>query len=165
MRLNDLVRRLDELIANGEDALRHLDDSGGSMQAVKPTRYSEFKSASVSFLDRTFGPLSAYSSQFRQEVSTPALYCMHRGLGVLRGARGELAGGWITSTRGLLSAEVFADFLDMAEHLLDNGYKDPAAVIIGGTLEEHLRQLAAANDIPIEEPQGRQDGPPESRSD
>jgi hypothetical protein len=39
----------------------------------------------------------------------------------------------------------------MAEYLLDNGYKDAAAVMIGGTLEEHLRQLAAANEIPIED--------------
>jgi hypothetical protein len=30
----------------------------------------------------------------------------------------------------------------MAEELLANGYKDAAAVMIGGVLEEHLRRLA-----------------------
>jgi len=30
----------------------------------------------------------------------------------------------------------------MAEHLLDEGNKAAAAVLIGGVLEEHLRKLA-----------------------
>jgi hypothetical protein len=30
--------------------------------------------------------------------------------------------------KGLITAEVFADFIEMAEHLLETGYKDPAAV-------------------------------------
>jgi len=38
----------------------------------------------------------------------------------------------------------------MADHLLDSGYKDPAAVICGSVLEEHLRQLCIKNNIPIE---------------
>ena len=40
----------------------------------------------------------------------------------------------------------------MAEYLLTERYKDAAAVIIGGVLEEHLRQLAARAQIPVEEP-------------
>jgi len=38
----------------------------------------------------------------------------------------------------------------MAEHLLEQGYKDPAAVLIGSVLEEHLRQLCDANSIETE---------------
>jgi hypothetical protein len=41
----------------------------------------------------------------------------------------------------------------MAEHLLAEDYlgsKDAAAVLAGGTLEEHLRQLCIKNKIPIE---------------
>ena len=54
------------------------------------------------------------------------------------------------TVKGLIAAELFADFLEMADHLLEQGYKDPAAVIIGSVLEEHLRQLCSANSIPIE---------------
>lgn len=35
----------------------------------------------------------------------------------------------------------------MAEHLLDSDYKDPAAVMIGSVLEEHLKQLCNKNGI------------------
>jgi len=37
----------------------------------------------------------------------------------------------------------------MSEHLLLNGYKDPAAVVTGSVLEEHLRQLCIKNEIEI----------------
>ena len=54
------------------------------------------------------------------------------------------------TVKGLIAAELFADFLEMADHLLQQGYKDPAAVIIGSVLEEHLRQLCNANSISTE---------------
>lgn len=40
--------------------------------------------------------------------------------------------------------------LEMATHLLDENYKDAAAVLTGGVLEEHLRQLCRKNQIPVE---------------
>lgn len=52
-----------------------------------------------------------------------------------------------SAIKGLVSAEVFSDFLDMAGYLLEQGYKDAAAVMIGSVLEEHLRQLCQANSI------------------
>ena len=41
-------------------------------------------------------------------------------------------------------------FLEMAHQLLAEGYKDPAAVMAGSVLEEHLRQLCQKHDIPTE---------------
>ena len=43
----------------------------------------------------------------------------------------------------LLQAEVFADFLEMAEHLLGGDYKDAAAVLLGAVLEDSLRKIAS----------------------
>ena len=42
------------------------------------------------------------------------------------------------TTKGLVTAEVFADYLEMAEHPLDERYRDPAAVVgrsISGTID------------------------------
>ena len=71
-------------------------------------------------------------------------------VGVLRALRREYDEGCLTTVKGLVRAEVFADFLGMAEHLLDQDYKDPAAVLVGGVLEEHLRGLCANRSIPTE---------------
>jgi hypothetical protein len=38
----------------------------------------------------------------------------------------------------------------MAEHLLKEGYKDPSAVLIGSTLEVHLRELCVSNNLELE---------------
>ena len=47
--------------------------------------------------------------------------------------------------------DFFTDFLEMAEYLISNGYKDPAAVMAGSVLEEHLRQLCKKESIDTEE--------------
>jgi hypothetical protein len=49
----------------------------------------------------------------------------------------------------LVHADLFADFLEMAHYLLQQGYKDPAAVISGSVLEEHLRKLCQKNSIDV----------------
>ena len=54
----------------------------------------------------------------------------------------------------LVHADVFADFLDMAQHLLEQGYKDPAAVMTGSVLEAHLRKLCDKYSIPVLKPDG-----------
>ena len=41
----------------------------------------------------------------------------------------------------MVASDVFADFLDQAQHLLEAGYKDPAAMLAGAVLEDGLRRL------------------------
>ena len=69
--------------------------------------------------------------------------------GMLNALRYEYEMGYIDSFEELLLADIFADFLEMAEHLLENGYKDASAVIVGSVLEQHLRKLAIKNDIDV----------------
>ena len=61
--------------------------------------------------------------------------------GVVRALQGDLKRGYLQGAQELIHGELFADFLEMAAHLLEEGYKDAAAVIAGGALESHLRQL------------------------
>jgi hypothetical protein len=71
-------------------------------------------------------------------------------VGSLRALRRDYDEGYLSTVQGLIRAELFADFLEMAGHLLEQGYKDPAAVLVGGVLEEHLRALCSARSIPVE---------------
>src|SRR5450759_204540 len=47
-------------------------------------------------------------------------------LGILRGLRADYAAGYLTTVEELIHADLFSDFLEMAEHLLKQGYKDPS---------------------------------------
>jgi hypothetical protein len=72
--------------------------------------------------------------------------------GVLSALRGAYDAGFLASVTEIIHADIFTDFVEMAEHLLSEGYKDPAAVIAGSTLEEHLRQLSVKNGIATDMP-------------
>ena len=69
---------------------------------------------------------------------------------ILKALREDVSSGYVSSISEIIHADLFADFTEMAEHLLEEGYKDPAAVIIGSVLEEHLRKLCIKNSLPIE---------------
>jgi len=70
-------------------------------------------------------------------------------LGVLKALRSDYLAGYLQELHELIHADIFSDFLEMAEYLLNEGYKDASAVIIGGVLEEHLRKLCLKNNISI----------------
>lgn len=71
-------------------------------------------------------------------------------IAVVDALRSDVAAGYLISQRQLIHGELFSDFLEMAQHLLEEGYKDAAAVIAGSSLEAHLRQLCAKHSIDIE---------------
>lgn len=70
-------------------------------------------------------------------------------MGVLSALRADYEAGYLKSVEELIHADIFADFLEMAQHLLSQGYKDPAAVMAGSVLEQHLRQLCEKHAIDI----------------
>ncbi len=71
--------------------------------------------------------------------------------GILRALRSDHAAGRTSTFAELIHSDLFSDFLEMAEYLLnDEKLKDPAAVLAGGVLEEHLRKLCAKEGLDIE---------------
>ena len=76
-------------------------------------------------------------------------------VGVVEALHADLKAGYLKTISELIHGEVFGDFLEMADHLLENGYKDAAAVIAGSTLEAHLRQLCQKFGVEIEAVDGK----------
>lgn len=71
-------------------------------------------------------------------------------VGVVEALCSDLEAGYLDSLSALLHGEVFADLLDMATHLLEEGYKDPAAIVTGAAIETHLRRLAESRGMSTE---------------
>jgi hypothetical protein len=61
----------------------------------------------------------------------------------------DFEGGYLSSMRGLIQAEVFDSELEQASELLRNNYKVAAAVIAGVVLETTLRDLCTRETIPL----------------
>ncbi len=70
-------------------------------------------------------------------------------MGIIEALKTDYQNGFLAPLQDLIRAEIFNDFVDMAEYLLESGYKDPAAVIAGSVLEQHLRDLCIKNEILI----------------
>lgn len=61
--------------------------------------------------------------------------------GVVAALSRDFTLGYTKSLSEMIRGDVFSDYIEMAEYLLKENYKDPAAVIAGSTLEVHLRNL------------------------
>ena len=151
MKLADLLKRIDELLDHGQQVLstRYSEGTRFPVVHVKDAPMTGFRSASLSFIERVFGRDHPHFQQFTEKTENSFASDAERGVAILQAVRSEIAGGWLFTVKGLVAAELFSDFLDMADHLLSQGYKDPAAVVIGSVLEEHLRQLCIKHSIDI----------------
>jgi hypothetical protein len=88
-------------------------------------------------------------SSKRCPILTLTIYNIHTGVGILRGLSAAATNGELYSRiTSLITAEVFSDFLEMAEHLLDAEHYHAAAGLVGAVLEDGLRKIADANGIP-----------------
>jgi hypothetical protein len=74
---------------------------------------------------------------------------------ILRALKADYSAGYMQKFSELIHADLFSDFLAMAEHLLSEGYKDAAAVLTGSVLEEHLRKLCLKNALPVTDNAGK----------
>ena len=72
-----------------------------------------------------------------------------RSLSVFQAAMDDYQGGYLSSLKNLVQADVFESELEQAEELLKNGYKLAAAVIAGVVLETSLRDMCSNSNIPI----------------
>ncbi len=77
--------------------------------------------------------------------------------GILHALRADYAQGTMRTYQEHIHANLFADFLAMADQLLEESdyFKAPAATLAGGVLEEHLRKLCDKYSIATARPDGR----------
>ncbi len=151
MKTDDLVIRIQQLINLAIETMESKYQIAGTVQiSVRPELFFQLRGGALSFIENVYGREHNYYRDFDSKVKDAKLFDAKSSFGILNAIQSEIVGGWLNTMTGLISADIFSDFLDMAEHLLSEGYKDAAAVMIGSTLEEHLRQLCKANGIEIE---------------
>ena len=105
-------------------------------------------------LDRLASPGSAYA----KSVDLVRARAWHLKLPELRAIadalRDDIAAGWLTPVVELAHADTYAGYLEMAAGLNAQGYKDPAAVIAGASLEVHMKALATKHGRSVQLPSG-----------
>ena len=86
--------------------------------------------------NKTFQEFSGWESEFETCKS------------ILLSAKEDYDNGYLFNVRALVKAEVLDDALEQAQVLLDAGYKDPACVLVGVSLEIALKEICTREGIP-----------------
>ncbi len=163
MNLNDiLIEKVNYAISLADEALKtkyKTEDSFFVYYWVSPELFKKFETFSLSFIVSTYSEKHPYYESFKSSVEKNSVQCVEAGKGLLSSIKIEIDKGWIRSIKNLISAEIFTDFLEMAEHLLDEKYEHSAAVMIGSVLEEHLRNLCKKVNIDVSENKNGKDIP------
>jgi len=149
-----IIIKLDQLIGEGETILSHymnnVNNMSYSMSSQKrsdESSYHAYRVSCLSFIELIAGAKNQFYKNYEAETNNYGEYKIKFGIKILQRIKEDIRQGWFTDLRNLISAEIFDDFIEMAAYLLSEGYKDPAAVMIGGVLEEHLRELCRNNNI------------------
>ena len=147
-----LTDRLNHLIDVGEEVLktRHPPPAGWvAGDYVKDDPFYQWRAGALSFLKAVFGENSTHFQEFQQRCQHSSYHHALEGQSILKAAKEDIEGGYLKKLEDLVTADIFTDFLEMAEYLLEQGYKDPAASLIGAVLEDGLRKIAKKNDITL----------------
>ena len=110
-----------------------------------------FSSRARALINRVVPPPSTYSKHCEEIISHGGYpgYVARQLFGIIDSLKADSESGFLQSQTELIHGELFADYLEMSQHLLDEGYKDAAAVVAGSTLESHMRQLASKAKIDL----------------
>jgi hypothetical protein len=145
MNLKDkLEGHFQRLIDEGSNTLQKYERSDGlSSPRISNLEYDKWYSSAKNLIERACGKYGIHCKQIED------IYTRTHGssggmpscLGVLESAYEDFKLGLLEDIHALITAEVFTDFIEQAEYLLDEGYKLPAAVLMRGVLEDSLRTL------------------------
>jgi len=90
-----------------------------------------------------------------QDIFSTPNSCAVSLAGILMSLRADIESGYIQTASEIVRADLFSDYLEMADYLAVEGFKDPAAVITGSTLEVHLKKLAENAGLAVVSPSGK----------
>ncbi|WP_428614773.1 hypothetical protein [Pseudoalteromonas sp.] len=120
---------------------------------INEEMFDEWKVKAKSLIVKTCGNDSEHINAFvKAEQPIPMVddsySVLKRVKPVFMAAKDDFQGGFLSSVKNLVQAELFDSELEQAIELLNSGYKGPAAVVAGVVLETTLRDLCTDNSIP-----------------
>ncbi|WP_417498584.1 DUF4145 domain-containing protein [Methylophaga sp.] len=123
----------------------------GSSECVDSELFTAWKVKVRNLLSLACGDKSQHFEQYEKAekpYSMESSFSVAQRLGaVFHAVKEDFEGGYLSSIKNLIQAEVFESELEQAQELLDNGYKLAAAVIAGVVLETALRDLCDQENI------------------
>ena len=158
-----IENEVDNLLDTGTRILSDAVNSSSGIKGVDLSKVTSWVTRLGQLVRHLYGEYSQHFESYTSALKTPHFYNLHSSynshfsqmLGVVTAIKHDIDNGLLINFKTLIQADIFADFLEMGEYLLNGGYKDAAAVIIGSVLEDGLRKLAEKNKISITNDYGK----------
>lgn len=139
-RFQEMELALKELLKKGEPQR-----TGATLYPMMD--FQQWATSVMNLLDQIVGANGAHYKKFAQAQMSEKgqRYIMdgdmNKCAGIFRAAHDDFIGGYMTSFRSLVEAEILTDSLEQAEEFLKLGYKDAACITTGVALETAIRDL------------------------
>lgn len=148
-----LLKEIDEAIGETSEGVpihlvRRSEPTGDGIWFEKITRLA-------SALERLSPPRSVYRRMADEILRLHAppensRQTVERLKAVLLALKQDIAEDHLRSTAEIIHGDILTDMLEMAERFIRDGFKDPAAVLAGSILAEHLRRLCSKHSIAVQ---------------
>ena len=149
-----ILERIKELIKSGDELCASAGGIGRSDNYLDESLFFAWKARSFSLLQNVFGMNHVHYIEFEKGCDSPFLRDAYNGQGILRAAKDDIEFGYLGKVEDLISADIFSDFLEMADYLVEKGYKDPAASLTGAVLEDGLKRVCFKNSVEVKKLEG-----------
>jgi hypothetical protein len=154
---------IDDLVVTGRKFNEHVTSSNDDIKGEQLAQISMWVTRLGQLVRKLYGEQSQHFFSYKSAHESPNFYKLSQYnyrqftqmLGIAQAVQHEIENGLLVDLKSLAQGEVFADFLDMGEHLLNGGYKDAAAVIVGTVLEDGLRRLSTRLGLPTTSDEGK----------
>jgi hypothetical protein len=145
-----IVEQLSEIITDRRDSA----NENGYMHDYDARRVATRARAAIK---RYAPPGSPYEADAADvvELDHSDLWKAEQLTAIVHALRDDYAIGGLAAVEEIVHADLFDDFLGMADELLSKGFIGPASVLGGSVLEEQLRKLGGKHDVGLTDAKGR----------
>jgi len=146
-RPNALVEKVDEILARIgplKGTWWSSNMGGGFKDTVE---FEAIYTEAISLLASIYGKSNPHYQRIIHFYNEGHLHALEQTEGLLLGTKSNLESGLLDDLRSRVLIDIKSDFLETAKVLLDEGQKDPAAVLACIVLEDSLKRLAQKSNL------------------
>ena len=147
-RLSELSEKADAI--HKAKTLNFISEEGTRYYYIDSAAFQGWATGVLNLLQRVFGKESIHFQRFETlaDNTGDSESGFMKAVAVFNAAREDYEGGYLFNVESLIRAEVFDDIIEQASALHKAGYKDPACVVAGVTLETTLKNLCSLHSLP-----------------
>ncbi len=133
IKIEEVIKNeIDEIVKTGDEIIQKAISTGYSLEGKELAKVASWVTRLGQIIRKLYGTESQQFVNYSEALKTDNFYSIHSEwnahisqiLGIAYSIKHDVEKQLIFNIRSLLQADIFADFLEMGEYLLKEGYKE-----------------------------------------